>query len=98
MPELCMEHSYAQLMQTNETIQRRGLVYHKTKAGFGPEWHPAVMLHGNGEDKFLMFTTTVKVFVLRYLSTLKGVPQNERMRLQCPVTTGDQNLKSFKEI
>lgn len=38
MSELCTPHLYAKLMQINETIQR-GFVYHKTKAGFGPEWH-----------------------------------------------------------
>lgn len=61
-----MPHSYAQLMQTNETIQR-GLVCRKTKAEFGPEWHPAVRLHGNGKDKFLMFVTIAKAFVTEHI-------------------------------
>lgn len=63
MPELCTLHSNAKLMQINEATQRRGLVCHKTKAEFGPEWHSAVMLHGNGEDKFLGFITKAKAFV-----------------------------------
>lgn len=67
MPELCKRHSYAQLMQTNETIQSKGLVYHKIKDGFGPERHPDVMLHGNGEDNFLMFTTKAKAFVTKHV-------------------------------
>lgn len=63
MPELCTSHSNAKLMQINETTQRRGLVYHKTKAEFRPEWHPVVVLQGNGENKFLGFITKVKAFV-----------------------------------
>lgn len=66
MPELCKPHSYARLMQTNETIQRRGLVYHETKDGFGPKWYPAEMFRGNGEDEFLMFITTAKAFVTEH--------------------------------
>lgn len=68
---------------------------HKTKAEFGPEWQPAAMLHGNGEGKFLMFITIVKAFVTEHI---KRVPQNERMRLQCPVTTGEHNVKSLKGL